>query len=275
MTAAATASRRAGGAPRVRYSLADVARMEWIKLRTLRWPAWVALVVLVSMIGLAYLVLPRDWANTPASVRAQWDPTNAGFAGMAIWQLAIGIGGVLVMSGEYSSGSIRSTLAAIPDRRMLLAGKAAVLGLAALVFGELTCFADFFIGQYLVISAPEPHASLGQPGVLRAVLMMGAYMALIGLIGLAIGTIIRHTAGAIALVVGLVLVLPALLVALPATLQNTVGMFLPMMIAENSISVVRPTVAHSLPPWAGLGMMILYAAAALLIGGWLLARRDA
>ena len=106
----------------------------------------------------------------------------------------MGIIGVLVMTSEYSSGMIRATLAAVPDRRLLLAAKAAVLGAAALAAGELLSFVTFLAGQ-AVLTSPAPHATLGQPGVLRAVLLAGAYLCLIGLIGLGIGAIIRHSAG--------------------------------------------------------------------------------
>ena len=143
----------------------------------------------------------------------------------------------------------------------------------ALVAGEILAFAAFAIGQ-AVLKSPAPHATLGQPGVLRAVLMAGAYPALIGLIGLGLGALIRHTAGAISAVVGVLFVLPLILVPLGTSLQNSVGQFLPMVIAENSLTAVKP-VAHSLSPGVGLALLCGYAAAALVAGGWALARRDA
>ena len=259
------------------YRLADAVRMEWLKLRTVRTPRWIGLVLVASIIGIGIAVLsyyPGHWSHLSAASKAQFDPTNAGFAGMAIGQLAIGIAGVLAITSEYSSGSIRSTLAAIPRRRLLLISKAITFGLAALVIGELTCLAAFGIDQYLVLRAPAAHASVADPTALRAVIMIGAYVALIGLLGLGIGAIVRHTAGGIALVVGLVFVVPAVFQALPATVQHSAAKYLPMMIAENSISTVKP-IAYSLSPWTGMAMLCLYAAAALAAGGWLLARRDA
>jgi ABC-2 type transport system permease protein len=268
---------RAGQTRGSGYTFAAAARMEWLKLRSLRSPAWITLIIVVSVIGIGIAVLsyyPGHWAHMSAGSRASFDPTNDGYAGMAIAQLAIGVAGVLVMTGEYSSGSIRSTLAAIPGRRLLLAAKAAVFGAAALVVGEFTALAAFLVNQYIVLHAPAPHASLGDPTVLRAVLMIGAYLALIGLLGLALGTIIRHTAGAIAALVGLVLALPLMLQGFSAGIQNSVTKYLPMMIAEKSLAAVRP-VADSLPAWVGLGLLCGYVAVALLIGGLLLARRDA
>jgi ABC-2 type transport system permease protein len=110
--------------------------------------------------------------------------------------------------------------------------------------------------------------------VLRAVLLAGVYPALIGLIGLGLGVLIRHTAGAISAVVGVLFVLPLILVPLGTSIQNSVGQFMPMLIAENSLTAVKP-VAHSLSPGVGFAMLCAYAAAALAAGGWALARRDA
>jgi ABC-2 type transport system permease protein len=120
------------------------------------------------------------------------------------------------------------------------------------------------------LASPAPHATLSQPGVLRAVLMGGAYLCLMGLIGLGIGAIVRHAAGAIAVVVGIVFALPVIFLAFPAGLQHTVERFLPEIIAENSLTAVKH-VSPSLPPWAGLGMLGLYAAVTLAAGrcaGW-------
>ena len=109
--------------------------------------------------------------------------------------------------------------------------------------------------------------------MLRAVLMAGAYPALIGLIGVGLGALIRHTAGAISALAGVLFVLPLILNQLETSIQNAAGKFLPMMIAENSLTAVKP-VPHSLSPGLGLGLLCLYAAAALAAGSWALARRD-
>jgi hypothetical protein len=257
-----------------RYGFRTVARMEWLKFRSVRSTAWTLLVFAAGMIGVAILVMSRhNWAEMPPDVRASFDPTNSGFAGLALGQLALGVLGVLTITSEFSSGMIRATLAAAPGRPLLLAAKAAVLAGVALVAGEILAFATFAIGE-AALQARVPHATLGQPGVLRAVLMAGAYPALIGLIGLGLGALIRHTAGAICAVVGVLFVLPLLVVPMGISVQNAVEKFMPMIIAENSMTAVKP-VAHSLPPGAGFGMLCLYTAAALAAGGWALARRDA
>ena len=256
------------------YGWRSAARMEWLKLRSVRSTAWILLVFAAGLIGIAILVLSHEhWAAMSASDRASFDPTNDGFAGLALGQLAFGVLGVLMITSEFSSGMIRATFAAVPRRPVLLAAKAGVLGGVALVAGEVLAFVSFALGE-AVLKSPAPHASLGQPGVLRAVLMAGAYPALIALIGLGLGAMIRHTAGAISAVVGVLFVLPLILVPLGTSLQDSVGKFLPMIIAENSMTAVKPGVGN-LAPGVGLGLLCLYTTAALAIGTWLLTRRDA
>lgn len=271
---AATLTRAADKAEEGRYGFRTVARMEWLKLRTVRSTWWTLLVFAAGMIALAILVLNHvHWATMPAADRASFDPTNDGFAGLLIGQLAVGVLGVLVITSEFSSGMIRATFAAAPRRPVVLAAKAAVFTAVALAAGEILAFAAFAAGE-AVLTAPAPHASLAQPAVLRAVLMAGAYPGLIGLIGLGLGAIIRHTAGAISAVVGVVFVLPLILLPLGTSIQDSAGKFLPMLIAENSITAVKPQ-ADALSPLAGFALLCAYAAVALAAGGWALARRDA
>jgi ABC-2 type transport system permease protein len=262
--------------PAGHYRFAGVARMEWIKLRSLRSTRWTMVVMAAGMIGLGILVLrayPSHWQHMSAADKASFDPVNQGFTGVALAQLAMGLLGVLVMTSEYSAGMIRATLAAVPNRPLLLAAKAAVFGLAALAVGEFLSFATFLAGQ-ATLASPVPHATLGQPGVLRAVLLTGAYLCLVGLFGLGLGAIIRHSAAAIAALAVLILVLPELLIPFPDSVQHAASRYLPEVIAENSLAISRP-VPFSLSPWAGLGMLCLYAVIVLTAGGLLLARRDA
>lgn len=251
------------GAPYLR----GVAHMEWNKLRTVRSTWWILAVFVAGMVGLAVLV----GATGPQHPDSSYDPTETLFTGLAVGQLAIGILGVLVMSSEFGSGSIRATFAAVPRRGWVLAAKAAVVAAVTLVTGELLAFAAFAAFQ-LAARHGVPHSSLGQPGVLRAVLLGGAYPCLIGLTGLGLAAVIRHTAGAISAVVGVVFLLP--LVLLPLGEHSAVMKFLPEEIAENSLTAVKP-VTDSLSAGAGFGMLCLYAAVALAAGGWALAHRDA
>jgi hypothetical protein len=253
-------------------SFADVARMEWIKLRSLRSTAWIFAIFAAGMIGLAILALS---VGTPGIMAPQalaaFDPTNNGFAGLLIGGLVTSILGVLVITGEYSSGLIRATLAAVPRRATMLAAKAAVLGAATLAAGEVLAFAAFFAGE-AALRETLPHASLGQPAVLRAVLMAGAVPCLLGLIGLGLGALIRHTAGAVTAAIAVFFMLPFAVTALPHS--AAIKSWLPLLLAENSLSAAKP-VPEALSPWVALLMMCVYAAAALIAGGVALTRRDA
>ncbi len=163
-----------------------------------------------------------------------------------------------MMTGEYSSGAIRATLAAIPNRPLVLAAKAAVFGAVALAVGEAAAFIAFFAGE-AALPAAVPGPALGQPGVLRAVVLAGAGFCLIGLIGLGLGAIIRHTPAAIAVLVGGVYVLAQLVAA---ALTQSVIAYLPIAIVANSLTATKPVAQgefHFLSPWTGLGMLCLYA----------------
>jgi ABC-2 type transport system permease protein len=179
------------------------------------------------MIGLAMLVLSHEnYAQMSAADRASFDPTHDCFIGLVLGQLLLGTLGVLAITTEFSCRMIRATFASAPKRPLVLAAKAAVLGAVTLAAGEIAAFAAFLAGQAM-LKAPIPHATLGQPGVLRAVLMAGAYPALIALIGLGVGATIRHTAGAICALVGVLFVLPLLFAPPSAAIQNTAQNFLP------------------------------------------------
>jgi hypothetical protein len=253
-------------ATRDRYRFGQVARMEWIKLRSLRSTWWVLAATVAGAVGIAVAV----GLNTE---NAAGDLTNNALAGIALGLLLAGVLGVLAMTGEYSSGMIRATLAAVPNRPLVLAAKAAVFGALALAAGEVAGFIAFFAGA---AALPDriPAPTLGQPGVLRAVVLGGAGYCLIGLIGLGLGAIIRHTPAAIAVLVGGVYVAAQFVAILTRALMP----YLPVSIVANSLTTVRPLSGegfHFLSPWAGLAMLCLYAAVTLGAGAWLLARRDA
>ena len=274
MTAAAVPETRTRGL-RGHYGFVDLTRMERIKLRSVRSTGWGLAIVAVAMIGFAVLInglMSAHWGHMSAADRASFDPTNQGYTGLIIGQLVAAVLGVLVVTTEFSSGLIRATFAAAPRRPLVLAAKTAVFGGLALLTGEVLAFITFFAGE-LIIKSGVPHASLGQPGVLRAVLMAGAYVALTGLFGLGLGAIIRRTAGGIAAAAGLIFVVPFLTLPLPDSLRDSIGKFLPEQIAASSITAVRPE-AHSLSPWVGLAMLCLYAAVLLGAGAIVLAKRD-
>ncbi len=265
---------RAGARPAGGYGFRDVARMEWLKLRSVRSTWWTLLIFAAAMIGLAIPILIHlNYGALSAADKAAFDPTNDSFAGLAVGQLALGVLGVLVMTGEFSSGMIRATFAAAPRRPLVLAAKAAVVAAVTLVAGEILAFVAFFVGE-AVLRSPAPHAALGQPGVLRAVLMAGAYPALIALFGIGLGAVIRHTAGAISALAGILFALPLILLPFGDAVNNAVDPYMPMLMAENSLSAVKP-LPHTLSPGVSFGLLCVYAIAALAVGAWALSRRDA
>ncbi len=237
------------------YGFRTIARMEWHKLRTVRSTWWILAIFTVSLIGLAVLVLGHEnYPQLSAADRAAFDPVHDSFIGLVLVQLLTGTLGVLVITTEFSSGMIRATFAAAPRRSLVLAAKAAVLGAVTLAAGEIAAFVAFLAGQS-ALQAPAPHATLGQPGVLRAVLLAGAYPALIALIGLGFGALGRHTAGAICALVGVLFVLPLLFIS-PALANASQNFLLHPM--ANAMTAVKP-LAHTLPAGLIFGLLCLYA----------------
>ncbi|MFH8736709.1 ABC transporter permease [Streptomyces sp. NPDC017964] len=264
-----TAPQTTRALPAGRHGFAHAAWMEWIKLRSLRSTPWALVATVVGMLVIGVVTMANTHAPSPDKADT-FDPVNNVLAGIALGQLVVGVLGVLVVTGEYSSGAIRSTLAAIPNRPLLLAAKAGVFGAVTSAVGEVVAFATFFAGR-LALGEGVPVPAIGDPGVLRAVILSGAYLAMVGLLGIALGAVVRHTAAAIGALVGLLYVLPAALSGLTGV---TVAKYFPTMIAGNSLAVSKP-VADVLSPWVGFGMLCLYVVAALGAGGWLLTRRDA
>ena len=246
------------------YGFRQVAGMEWIKLRSLR-STWLTLALTIAAaagIGAAVGANTKDVSDHP-------DLTNNVLGGIAPGLLLAGVLGVLCMTSEYTSGMIRASLAAAPNRRLLLSAKAAMFGAVALGAGEVSSFTAFLAGSFSWpgrISGP----SLAQPGVLRAVLMAGAAYCLIGLLGLGLGAVIRHSAAALGVLVGGVYVAGQVLAVTAHQLQA----YVPILIVGNSLSTTK-RLEGTLSPWTGLGALSLYAAVALGVGGWLLVRRDA
>jgi ABC-2 type transport system permease protein len=254
---------------------ADVVRSEWTKTRTVPSTLRSLAVAAVLGIGLGALIsslAANHYAKSSLSDKLTWDPTSISNSGLGIAQLAIGVLGVLCITSEYSSGSIRSTLAAVPRRGRLLGAKSIVIMTLTLVVVEVIAFAAFFVGQAL-ISGHAPSATLGQTGVLRAVIGAGLYGALLAMLGLAFGTIIRNAAGAIAVLVAILYVLPGIAGALPTSVANKVQEYWPTQAGGQVTQVVHT--ANTLSPWAGFGVFFLFVAVLSGVAFALLNRRDA
>lgn len=254
--------------PKRLSTFADVLLSEWTKIRSLRSSFFSLATAAAIAIGLGALISYESGLHySPVG----WDPTATSLGALVVGQLAIAVLGVLTMTGEYSTGMISTTLAAVPRRGRLLAAKALVFGAVALLTGEILAWAAFFIGQAL-ISGRAPTANLGQENVARAVLGAGLYVALIGLMAVATGTLLRHTAGAIVSVVAMLFVLPGVLEALPTSWRNPVEEFWPTNAGAQVLEVTRA--AHELSAWWGFGDFALFVAVTLGLAYWVLQRRD-
>jgi ABC-type transport system involved in multi-copper enzyme maturation permease subunit len=273
---------------------------EWTKLWSVRSTAWTLVGTGVAVVGLCAL-----GTGTVSPSEIIDDPTRRSLIGVFLGQLIFGVLGVLVMSAEYGTGTIRATLSAVPRRPVVLTAKVVVFGVVAVVVSEILTFSAFAMGQ-AILSAKHaagtkaaaaqraqqlglkiPHniqalltngsASLGQPGVLRAVIGAGLYLAVLGLLALGLATIIRHTAGAISAFVGVVLVLPLIVEALPTGLSNALARYLPANIGLVMFSTngALDRVASAFSPWMGFALLVFYTVVTLVIGCWILVRRDA
>lgn len=249
----------------------NVVAAEWIKLRGVRSTYWTLLIAAGTAIGLS-IVLAYAFA-TPQSTAGQTppDPLLAGFASLEYAVLAVGVLGALTFTSEYSTGLIRTTLAAVPRRGALLAAKAAVVAAVTLVIGELAAWVSFFADQ-AILNGHHRGVSLSQPGVAGAVLADGLLLCVCALLGLGLGALIRHTAGAVAAVAG-VMYLPALLQALPAPWNDRFGRFT-LITAAEQVTRHQPSLTQFAPA-ISLVVLLAWPAAALAAAALVITRRDA
>jgi ABC-2 type transport system permease protein len=262
---------RAGGA-----ALPRALRSEWTKLRTLRSTAWTVAATVVLAVGFAALLSlagARKYAGLAPAGRPSFDPAAVSLSWHVLAQLAVAVLGVLAVTGEYATGMIAGSLTAVPRRGRLLIAKAVVPTALALVVGEICGFAGFFVGQAVLADRGVPHVGLGDPGVLRAVIGAGLYLAVIALLGVAVGTLVRATAGAVALMVAGTLLVPVFTPALPDSWARVVGTVWPTMAGER-IMTVRPD-PHLLGPWTGFGLFCAAVAGVLACAYAAFEARDA
>ncbi|HUZ09267.1 MAG TPA: hypothetical protein VMU76_03780 [Acidimicrobiales bacterium] len=280
MSAATVGDLSVPGRPSARHSFrratfGDVVRSEWTKIWTVRSTPFALLVAAVLGVGLGAAIsaaASNHYATADLAERIRWDPTAISLSGLAIAQLAIVILGILVVTSEYSTGMIRTSLTAVPRRGRLLIAKAGIYTAVVLVVGEALGFVSFLVGQ-AIITGHAPDATLGQPGVLRAVVGAGLYLAALGLLGVAVGALLRHSAAAISTVVALLFVLPGVAQALPDSWRHPVVEYWPTQAGSQILQVSRD--AYTLAPWAGFGLMCLFVAIVFAVAFALLQRRDA
>jgi ABC-type transport system involved in multi-copper enzyme maturation permease subunit len=261
-----------------RAGLDGALRMEWTKLRSVRSTMWSLIAMAGIAIGLMSLIA---WATMQRWSRFD-PPTQAELRGhpleivlarpVFVCQLVVAVLGVMVMSAEYTTGMIRSTLQSQPRRMTVLTAKVAVFAALMLVAGEVLSFAAFLIGRQ-IIAAHIP-VSLSDPGVTRAVVGAGLYIAVLGLFSLAAGAIIRHTAGAITAVLGLILIVSNLTALLPDSWGHHINAYMPTN-AGTLILQARQAPDDLLSPWQGFAVFGGWTVLLLVVAAVLFRRRDA
>ncbi|MFH8608301.1 ABC transporter permease [Streptomyces sp. NPDC018029] len=252
----------------------QVLRSEWTKIRSVSSTVWtlgLALVVTVALGALISVLSKNDYDSLDARDRLTFDPTFISFAGMSLGQLAMIVFGVLVVSNEYSTGMIRTSLAAVPQRAAFLFGKITVATLLAFVVGLATSFLTFFVGQAML----GPYkAQIGDPGVLRAVIGGALYMTLIALFSMGVAAMLRSPMLSLGILMPFFFLISSILGNVSAT--KKIGRFLPDQ-AGSKIMQVKSPFDDDTPygPWGGLAIMVAWVVLALLGGYVLLKKRDA
>jgi hypothetical protein len=266
---------RPNAIPQEGVTAARVLRSEWTKFRTLRSTTYVVLAAVVLQIGIGLLV---PWANARHS--AQWDvrqrldfdPAALSLGGIFLAQLAVGVLGVLAMSGEHATGMIRATLAAVPRRLPVLWAKAAVFAGAVLALTTGAALGSFLVGQ-IPLASRHLGAPVFSSASLEAIAGAALYLTLIGLLGVALGGLLRNTAAGIASLVAFVLVIPVVVQTFPQTWRDHVEKYLPGSIADSMITAAHDS--GSLSRWAGFGVLAAYVAVTFVGAAVVLLRRDA
>ncbi|MGA4839575.1 ABC transporter permease [Streptomyces sp. G45] len=251
-----------------------VLKSEWTKIRSVASTVWtlgLAAVVTIALGMLISALSKNDFDNLDREDQLTFDPTFISFAGMSLGQLAMIVFGVLVVSNEYGTGMIRTSLAAVPQRGTFLFSKVAVAALLAFAVSIATSFAAFFAGQAML---GEHRAQLGDPGVLRAVIGGGLYMTLIAVFSMGVAAMLRGPMLSLGILMPFFFLISNILGNVSAT--KKVGRFLPDQ-AGSKIMQVKSPFDDDTPygPWGGLGIMVAWTAA-VLVGGYVLLReRDA
>jgi ABC-type transport system involved in multi-copper enzyme maturation permease subunit len=266
----------AAGQPALRVTQLRVLASEWIKFRSLRSTMWTLLAAVVLTIGIGALfsaVTANQYHTFSAADKATFNPITSSLNGILFSQLAIGVLGVLLISGEYSTGMIRSSLTAVPRRLPVLWAKLGVLAGVAFVLMLVTSFVTFFLGQAL-LSSHHLGVSISSPNALRDVIGAALYVTVAGLIGMALGALMRNTAAGISTMVAVFFVLPPVAGLLPSSWSSNFVQYLPSNAGEALFGGARG-LAHPLAPWTGFGVLCAYAAVLIGFAAWRLRRADA
>jgi ABC-2 type transport system permease protein len=243
---------------------------EWVKIRTVRSTAWTLIITFVTGAGLAYLA----GTSLKRAEPEHFDAMFASFYGLSLAQLALVVFAVLAVGGEYSGGTIRPTLAAVPDRRRYYLAKLGVVGLCAAGTSALTVAAAFVLGQ---AGLGARHVAITAAGVPRTVAGAFVYLVLVALFAAGIAQLLRGSTAALAVLLPLFFLGSQGLGNIPGLRRVT--QFLPDQAGAAILHFFGepdgPRYDRAFGPWAGIGIMALWTAAALIAGYAALRRRDA
>lgn len=256
----------------------SIVRSEFIKFRTVRSTLWCLLGTVVLFLAFAFIgcpVVASQWDGWKPEQKADFmlqGPASFSLTGGALAQIAVGVLGILAITGEYGSGSIRTTLAAAPQRRLVVLAKSLVVALPTGLLALVAAFAAFFVGQSFLDSAGIA-VGIGDDPSLRMIFGAAIYLAITAIFGMGIGSLIRHTGGSITAFVGILFVLPGLMQLVPEDIRNQIYKYLPGSSGQAIFN------AHQLPdslaPWAGLGVYAIWGVLSVVLSVWLIQRRDA
>jgi hypothetical protein len=275
--APAPAPTRATISPSYKVTGRRVLRSEWAKLWSLR-SSWITLAlgaVLLVAFGTIGALRYRSMINSGQPIDPDFAAATAlslALFGVTFAQLALGVLGVLSTAGEYSTGMIRATLAAVPRRLPVLWSKAAAYGAVAVVVGLVGAFGAFLISSG-VVSGTNAAMTFSTSGVVRSLVGAGVYLGLVAVIGVALGALLRSTAGGISTLVGAFLLVPGLMSLLPSAWKNNINPYLPSNAGEAMFTLHHNAGMLS----AGTGLLVLLGWTVLVLGGaaYRLVRSDA
>ena len=256
-------------------TLMSVAKSEWIKFRTVRSTIVSVFIFVFLTLGLGVLItwlIRSHYSTMPIAQRVTFDPVSTSLGAIIVAEFAAGVIGAMFISSEYTSGAIRTTLAAVPNRVRLILAKLLVLVVSMIVISEIVVVATFLVGMR-IFSGVVPTASLSSGSVLRAVLLSGVFLTLLVLFSFALGIILRQSIASISVFVSLLLIVPILGLFFPQNWQDHFQKFEPINLGGSMMAVVPNP--QNFAPWGACAVMAIYVVVLLGVGTTLFNHRDA